>query len=50
MRAGSRPAEKNVVCGIESSSEFAKRKKALISKIYNTDEIDLRIFNSDGGN
>lgn len=41
-------AEKNVICGIESSREFAKRKEAMISKIYNTDEIELRIFNSDG--
>lgn len=43
-------AEKNVVCGIESSREFTKQKEAMISKIYNTDEIELRIFNSDGGN
>ena len=42
-------AEKNVVCGIESSKEFTKRKEAMISKIYNTDEIEMRIFNSDGG-
>ena len=42
-------AEKNVVCGIESSKEFAKRKEAMIAKIYNTDEIEMRIFNSDGG-
>lgn len=42
-------AEKNVVCGIESSKEFTKRKEAMIAKIYNTDEIEMRIFNSDGG-
>ncbi len=42
-------AEKNVVCGIESSKEFAMRKAAMIAKIYNTDEIEMRIFNSDGG-
>ena len=42
-------AEKNVVCGIENSKEFTKRKEAMISKIYNTDEIEMRIFNSDGG-
>lgn len=42
-------AEKNVVCGIESSKEFTKRKEAMIAKIYNTDEIKMRIFNSDGG-
>lgn len=42
-------AEKNVVCGIESSKEFTKRKEAMIAKVYNTDEIEMRIFNSDGG-
>lgn len=42
-------AEKNVVCGIESSKDFAKRKEAMIAKTYNTDEIEMRIFNSDGG-
>ena len=42
-------AEKNVVCGIESSKDFTKRKEAMIAKIYNTDEIEMRIFNSDGG-
>ena len=42
-------AEKNVVCGIESGKAFAERKEAMISKIYNTDEIEMRIFNSDGG-
>lgn len=42
-------SEKNVVCGIESSKDFAKRKEAMIAKIYNTDEIEMRIFNSDGG-
>ena len=42
-------AEKNVVCGIENGSEFAERKEAMIAKIYNTDEIEMRIFNSDGG-
>ena len=42
-------AEKNVVCGIESGKEFTKRKEAMIAKIYNTDEIEMRIFNSDGG-
>ncbi|MEE1013788.1 MAG: hypothetical protein U0L92_05725, partial [Clostridia bacterium] len=34
---------------IESSKEFTKRKEAMIAKIYNTDEIEMRIFNSDGG-
>ncbi len=43
-------ANKTVVCGNDSPREFAKRKEAMISKIYNTDEIEMRIFNSDGGN
>ena len=42
-------AEKNVVCGIESGRTFAKRKEAMIAKIYDTNEIKMRIFNSDGG-
>ncbi len=43
-------ANKTVVCGIDSPRQFSKRKEAVISKIYNTDEIEMRIFNSDGGN
>lgn len=42
-------AEKTVVCGMEKPGLFTKRKEAMIAKKYNTDEIDLRIFNSDGG-
>ncbi len=32
-----------------SGSEFNKRKEAVLSSKYNTDEITMRIFNSDGG-
>ena len=42
-------AEKTVVCGMETSKEFTKRKEAMIAKKYNTDEIEMRVFNSDGG-
>jgi hypothetical protein len=39
---------KNVVCGFDSVRDFADKKEAKISSIYNTDEINMRIFNSDG--
>ena len=41
--------EKTVICGIDSSKEFNARKEAQIAKKYNIDEIEQRIFNSDGG-
>ena len=34
---------------METSKEFTKRKEAMIAKKYNTDEIEMRVFNSDGG-
>lgn len=40
---------KTVVCDISSGIEFNKRKEAVLSSKYNTDEINVRIFNSDGG-
>lgn len=40
---------KTVVCDIASGTEFNKRKEAVLSSKYNTDEIGVRIFNSDGG-
>ena len=40
---------KTVVCDIASGIEFNKRKEAVLSSKYNTDEINVRIFNSDGG-
>lgn len=42
-------ANKTVVCDIASGVEFNKRKEAVLSSKYNTDEINVRIFNSDGG-
>lgn len=42
-------ANKTVVCDIGSGIEFNKRKEAVLSSKYNTDEISVRIFNSDGG-
>ena len=42
-------ANKTVVCDIASGTEFNKRKEAVLSSKYNTDEISIRIFNSDGG-
>ena len=42
-------ANKTVVCDIASGIEFNKRKEAVLSSKYNTDEISVRIFNSDGG-
>jgi hypothetical protein len=43
-----RLAHKQVVCGFENMADFGKRKEAKISSIYNTDEILVRIYNSDG--
>lgn len=40
---------KTVVCDITGGTEFNKRKEAVLSSKYNTDEISVRIFNSDGG-
>ena len=42
-------SEKTVVCGMDSGKEFNARKEAQIAKKYNIDEIEQRIFNSDGG-
>lgn len=41
-------ANKTVVCDIANGTEFNKRKEAVLSSKYNTDEINMRIFNSDG--
>ena len=42
-------SNKIVVCYIASGSEFNKQKEAVLSSKYNTDEINVRIFNSHGG-
>jgi len=39
---------KNTVCGIDATTDFMNKKEAHIASIYNTDEIEMRIFNSDG--
>ena len=39
---------KNAVCGIDTTTDFMNKKEAHIASIYNTDEIEMRIFNSDG--
>lgn len=40
---------KTVVCDIASGTAFNKRKEAVLASKYNLDEINTRIFNSDGG-
>lgn len=40
---------KVAVAGFDSSMEFQKRKEGVIAKVYNTDEIEIRILNGDGG-
>lgn len=40
---------KTVIAGMEKSSEFLEKREAQINSIYNTDEIELRILNGDGG-
>lgn len=42
-------SNKNIICSGGDGNDLKNRKEAVISKIYNTDEIELRIFNSDGG-
>jgi len=39
---------KKVICGFERAGEFADKKEAQVSKVYNADEIETRIYNSDG--
>ena len=40
---------KTVVCDIANGTVFNKRKEAVLATKYNLDEINTRIFNSDGG-
>ena len=42
-------SNKNVICSGSSGDDLKLRKEAAISKIYNEDEIEMRMFNSDGG-
>lgn len=45
----SRLVNKAMLAGMEKSSEFHRKREALIEKIYNADEIGQRILNGDGG-
>lgn len=46
---GSRLCGKKVIAGMEKSEEFHAKREAQIRSIYNTDEIEYRILNGDGG-
>lgn len=46
---GSRLCGKKVIAGMEKSAEFHAKREAQIRSIYNTDEIEYRILNGDGG-
>ena len=41
-------SNKQVTCGFEKVVDFANKKDAKIASLYDPDEIDFRIFNSDG--
>ena len=45
----SRLVNKTMLAGMEKSSEFHRKREALIEKIYDADEIQQRILNGDGG-
>jgi hypothetical protein len=40
---------KVMVAGFESSKEFQQKKEGAIAAVFNTDEINIRILNGDGG-
>ena len=42
-------SNKVLVCGFEDSREFQRKKEGAIAAIFNTDEINIRILNGDGG-
>lgn len=46
---GSRLVNKIMMAGMEKSSEFHRKREALIEKRYDADEIQQRILNGDGG-
>lgn len=48
-KSGSRLCGKRVIAGMEKSNEFHEKREAQIRSIYNTDEIEYRILNGDGG-
>lgn len=45
----SRLVNKTMLAGMEKSSEFHRKREALIEKTYDADEIQQRILNGDGG-
>ena len=40
---------KIAVAGFDNSREFQKRKEGAIASVFNTDEVEIRILNGDGG-
>lgn len=48
-RDRSRLVNKAMLAGMEKSSEFHRKREALIEKKYNADEIQQRVLNGDGG-
>lgn len=46
----SRLVNKAMLAGMEQSSEFHRKREALIEKKYDVDEIQQRVLNGDGGN
>lgn len=48
-RERSRLVNKTMLAGMEKSSEFHRKREALIEKKYDPDEIEQRILNGDGG-
>lgn len=40
---------KIAVAGFDNSREFQKRKEGAIASVFNTDEVEMRILNGDGG-
>jgi len=40
---------KIMVCGFEDAGSFQKKKEGAIASVFNTDEIEIRILNGDGG-
>lgn len=48
-RGRSRLVNKAMLAGMEQSSEFHRKREALIEKKYDADEIQQRVLNGDGG-
>ncbi|NCB85782.1 MAG: ISLre2 family transposase [Bacteroidia bacterium] len=40
---------KIVVCGFEESKDFQRKKEGAIASVFDTDEVEIRILNGDGG-